>query len=128
MITLSQAGQIHTILIDRFGGARGIRDQRGLLSALARPFQTFEGKELYETVIEKAAALIESILQNHPFVDGNKRTGYVLMRLMLLENGYDIEASEDEKYDFVIAIASGDIRYEAIVKWLNQYLVNKRSV
>jgi len=128
MMTIFQAEQIHNILIDRFGGAKGIRDQGGLSSALSRPFQTFEGKELYETVVEKAAALIESILQNHPFTDGNKRTGYVLMRLLLLESGFDIEASQDEKYDFVIAVASGKIQFDDIVKWLNKHLVKKNGV
>lgn len=128
MITLFQAEQVHNILIDNFGGAKGIRDQGSLLSALARPFQTFEGKDLYEAVIWKAAALIESILQNHPFVDGNKRTGYVLMRLLLLENGYDIEASQDEKYKFVISIASGEIQIEGIVNWLNNHLIRKNGV
>lgn len=107
MIYLAQAEQIHKILIDRFGGSHGIRNQGALLSALSRPFQTFDGKELYVTPIQKAAALIESILVNHPFIDGNKRTGYVLMRLLLIENSYDIQASQDEKYQFVVRIASG---------------------
>ncbi|MCU7549005.1 Fic family protein [Chitinophagaceae bacterium LB-8] len=87
MITLIQAEKIHNILIDSFGGTKGIRDQGGLMSALSRPFQTFEGSDLYITVIEKAAALIESLINKHPFIDGNKRTGYVLMRLLLLDNG-----------------------------------------
>lgn len=127
MITLLQAEQTHNILIDNFGGAKGTRAQGSLLSALARPFQTFEGKDLYETAIEKAAALIESVLQNHPFADGNKRTGYVLMRLLLLENGYDIEASQDAKYDFVVAIASGKMQFEGIVKWLDNHLKTKNG-
>ncbi|MGZ5255856.1 MAG: type II toxin-antitoxin system death-on-curing family toxin [Flavitalea sp.] len=62
-----------------------IRDRNGLISALSRPFQSFQGKDLYTSPVQKAAALIESILTNHPFVDGNKRTGYVLMRLLLFK-------------------------------------------
>ena len=85
MISLSQAEQIHNILIQQFGGSRGIRDLGALESALSRPFQSFENRDLYESKIDKAAALIESIITNHPFVDGNKRTGYVLMRLFLNE-------------------------------------------
>src|SRR5690348_10413515 len=107
MITPSQAEQIHKILIEQFGGTLGLRDSGALASALSRPFQTFEGKELYPTAIQKAASLIESILSNHPFIDGNKRTGYVLMRLFLVDHGYDIKATQDEKYNFVIRIASG---------------------
>ena len=121
MIYLAQAEQIHKILIDRFGGSHGIRNQGALLSALSRPFQTFDGKELYVTPIQKAAALIESILINHPFVDGNKRTGYVLMRLLLIENSYDIQASQDEKYQFVVRIASGKSNFNDIVYWLERY-------
>jgi death-on-curing protein len=81
MILINEVEQLHRILIDRFGGMLGIRDRAALESALARPFQTFDNAELYQTIIDKAAALIESILINHPFIDGNKRTGYILLRL-----------------------------------------------
>lgn len=121
MINLSQAEQIHKILIDQFGGSHGVRDYSTLSSALARPHATFDGKELYTTAIQKAAALIESILTNHPFVDGNKRTGYVLMRLLLIENGLDIHASQDEKYHFVIRIASGKSNFNDIIYWLEHH-------
>lgn len=76
MISVSEAILIQDILIEKFGGTRGIRDRGLLESALARPFQTFDNKDLYPTIVKKAAALIESILRNHPFVDGNKRIGY----------------------------------------------------
>ena len=121
MISIKEAEQIHKILIDTFGGAHGIRDLSALESALSRPFQTFDDKELYPTAIDKAAALAESILNNHPFVDGNKRTGYVLMRLFLLENGEDINATQVDKYEFVMSIASGKIRFEEIVSWLEKH-------
>ncbi|MFC0776377.1 type II toxin-antitoxin system death-on-curing family toxin [Terrimonas alba] len=83
-----------------------------------RPFQTFDGNELYPSILEKAGSLIESILINHPFVDGNKRTGYTLLRLFLIQNGRDITASQDDKYEFVINIASGSLKYDSIVAWL----------
>lgn len=70
-----------------------------------------------------ASTLIESILNNHPFIDGNKRTGYVLMRLFLLRYGRDINASQEDKYEFVINIASGKIRFEEIVSWLEKHSV-----
>jgi death on curing protein len=108
MISLDEAEEIHKILINDFGGSHGIRDKNALSSALARPYQTFEGKELYPTPIKKAASLIESILINHPFIDGNKRTGYVLMRILLINSGIDIVASQDDKYSFVFNIASGE--------------------
>ena len=119
MILIKEVEQLHRILIDSFGGSHGIRDKAALESAIARPFQTFDGKELYPSVLEKAASLIESILINHPFIDGNKRTGYTLLRLFLIQNEIDITASQDNKYEFVINIASGTLKYEGIVSWLS---------
>ncbi|HXB44389.1 MAG TPA: type II toxin-antitoxin system death-on-curing family toxin [Puia sp.] len=77
-----------------------------------------EVDDLYPSVIEKAASLIESILINHPFKDGNKRIGYLLLRLYLLNNDLDIVASQDNKYEFVINIASGTLKFDGIVSWL----------
>lgn len=119
MIPLQYALYIHSIVIDDFGGADGIRELSLLESSLARPYATFDGEELYPQVIDKAAALIESILMNHPFIDGNKRTGYFLMSFILLENGLDIKASESDKYEFVISITTGERRFEDIKKWLS---------
>ena len=121
MITAKEAVLIHKILIEKFGGSSGIRDEEALESALTRPFQTFEKKHLYENVIRKAAALIESLLMNHPFIDGNKRTGYVLMRIYLINNGKDIEASQEEKFEFVMNIASGRIKLEEIAEWISAH-------
>jgi len=112
--------QIHKLVIDTFGGAHGTRDLSLLESALKRPFQTFENKELYPTAIDKAASLIESIVNNHPFIDGNKRTGYVLMRLLLLQNGFDIKASQQDEYEFVMSIASGKMRFDEIGELVRQ--------
>ena len=121
MISVKEVEIIHRTLIDTFGGSHGIRDKQSLDSALSRPFQTFDGKELYIHPIEKAAALIESLLINHPFLDGNKRIGYVVLRLFLIKNGWDITASQDNKYEFVINIASGVIKYEEIMTWLQTH-------
>ena len=127
MIELEEIEQIHKLVIEFFGGSQGVRDLSALKSALARPFQTFENRDLHPTPIYKAAALIESILINHPFIDGNKRTGYVLTRLLLLQNGYDIEASQQDKYDFVISIASGQFKFDDIVQWLESNIVKSKS-
>ena len=121
MIPLKEVEQVHKLLIDTFGGSHGIRDLSALLSALARPFQTFDNKELYPTPIDKAASLLESIVSNHPFIDGNKRTAYVLARLFLLQNRMDIKASQQDKYEFVMSIASGKMRFEEIVSWIEKH-------
>jgi len=70
MIPVKEVELLHRILIDKFGGSPGIRDNAALESAIARPLQTFDGNDLYPSVLEKAASLIESILVNHPFIDG----------------------------------------------------------
>src|SRR5947209_5361139 len=118
MIEVEEALYIHKILIDKFGGSQGVRDTNALKAALQRPFTTFDGKELYPLATDKAAALAESIILNHPFVDGNKRTGYVLVRLFLMNNNLDIAANQDDKYQFVINIASGYYKIEDIKAWL----------
>lgn len=120
IFSIEEVLAIHQVLIDEFGGAMGIRDQSLLEAALYRPLQTFDRKELYPTPIEKAAAILESIVVNHPFVDGNKRTGYVLMRMILLEAGLDINASQEEKYDLVIGVAKGDLDHLRIAQWISE--------
>jgi death-on-curing protein len=122
MISIQETVYIHNLLIKTFGGSSGVRDFQALESALSRPFQKFDNVELYPSIIEKAASLLESLLANHPFVDGNKRTGYVLMRLFLKKNGMDIIADEETKYQFVIDVASGVKRYDDILIWLEDYV------
>ncbi|OLY90985.1 death on curing protein [Cnuella takakiae] len=123
MIPVADALAVHIRLIEQFGGSTGVRDLGALSAALVRPFQTFDNKELYASPIEKAAALLESLLMNHPFIDGNKRTAYVLMRLLLMRNGLDLKASQQEKYDFVLAVISGSSNFEQSVNWLRSHIV-----
>ena len=118
MIQIEEVINIHEILIDKFGGSHGIRDRKALESAINSPFMTFDQKDLYPTPIEKASALIESLISNHPFIDGNKRIGYVIMRYFLLQNNLDIIATQNEKFDFVTNIAKGQKTYENICNWL----------
>ena len=127
MITVEVALGIHRVLIKKYGGHPDVRDQTLLKSAIARPYHTFDGKDLYHTSLEKAAAIIESILINHPFMDGNKRTGYVLMRILLLDDEKDIKADENDKYDFVISIAAGKLSYDGILKWIKKRVENKNK-
>jgi death on curing protein len=125
MIEIHDVQNIHDILIERFGGAGGIRDIGLLESAIHRPFATFHDTELYPSPEEKAAAILESILINHPFIDGNKRTAYVLARLILLEYNLQIKATEEEKYAMVIAASKGEIRFAEIKDWIRDHLESK---
>ncbi len=118
MIDINEVTKIHDILIEKFGGAKGIRDKGTLESAINRPYQTFDGQELYPTPVDKGAAIFESIISNHPFIDGNKRTAYVLMRLVLKENNMDIDLGQDQKFDFVIKAAKGELTYDQIRMWI----------
>ncbi|MBP6551577.1 MAG: type II toxin-antitoxin system death-on-curing family toxin [Flavobacterium sp.] len=122
MISIKEVEIIHNILIDKFGGSKGIRDIGLLESALARPFATFDDNDLYPNPTEKASAILESIVINHPFIDGNKRTAYTLMRLILLENGLDIFASQESKYDLVISASTGKFRFDEIKNWIQSNL------
>ncbi len=122
MISARDVELIHDRLITEFGGAPGIRDKGALEAAVQRPFQTFDGNELYPTAAEKAAAVFESLVKNHPFIDGNKRIAYVMMRMTLLLEGLDVSATEDEKYDFVIQAASGKLAVHDIRSWILAHL------
>jgi len=118
VISLEDVLLLHRLSLNDYGGAEGIRDLSLLLSAINRPFQTFDGKELYTTPFEKCAAIAESLIINHPFVDGNKRTGLLCMIALLNEYNIVLTSNPAELYDFVIAIAMGEIRYKEITEWL----------
>ena len=118
MIKVELVITIHELLIEKYGGIHGIRDSKGLDAAITRPFMTFDQQELYPSPISKSAALIESLICNHPFLDGNKRIGYVMMRFFLLQNKLDINTTQSEKYDFVIKIANGQIQFDQILAWI----------
>src|SRR6476620_6548206 len=111
MFLLDKVLEVHWLVLKQYGGASGIRENNLLDSALHRPFQTFGGDDLYASVYEKAAAVMQSIIINHPFVDGNKRTGFVLGVSLLLDHKIKLTASEDERYDFVIKISTGELSF-----------------
>lgn len=118
MISIDDILKLHNRSILDFGGSYGIREIGLLESAIARPFQTFEGEYLYPTIFEKAAALGESLIKNHPFIDGNKRTGMIAMASLLIENNLHITALPDNFYNFIIAISTASISFQEIVEWL----------
>ena len=120
MINIEVVKYFHSILIVEFGGSNGIRDLNALQAAIQRPYSTFDGKDLYPTIYDKAAALVESLVKNHAFIDGNKRIGYVMLRFFLIESGYDLSASQTDKYNFIIGISKGDLDFKDIKEWIVQ--------
>jgi death on curing protein len=119
-LTVGEVLEIYDRVMKQSGAFVGIRDFGGLDSAVAQPRMTFDGEELYSTVVDKASALCFSLIQNHPFVDGNKRTGHAAMEIFLVLNGWQIEADVDEQESTILKVASGEMSREQFVVWLGQ--------
>lgn len=109
---------IHSAAIARFGGLDGVRDEGILASALAQPFQTFEGVELYPSAVEKACRYAVGIISGHPFLDGNKRTGAALLGTYLRMCGVCFTPDHAEFLSAMLGVADGSMGYEELVKWV----------
>jgi death-on-curing protein len=120
-LTPEQVLFVHARLIAETGGEHGVRDLGLLQSAIARPQAIFDGKELYPDIYHKSAALLESLVNNHPFVDGNKRTGITAAAMFLRINSYSLTASNQEVESFVLSVASGGQTYDSILEWLQTH-------
>jgi death-on-curing protein len=112
-LQLAEVLELHRRLIDQSGGMAGIRDLGFLEASLAQPRQTYGGIDLYPELIEKAAALGFSLIQNHPLVDGNKRIGHAAMEITLVLNGVELVGSVDSAEAVVLAVAMGELNREA---------------
>lgn len=126
-LTLNEVLTLHDRLIAQTGGSFGVRDLDRLESSLAQPRMTFDGAELYPTLAEKAATLGFSIIQNHPFLDGNKRTGHAAMEIFLFLNGFEIQSSTDEQEKVVLQVASGMMSREQFSNWVSSVVVARRE-
>jgi len=113
---------LHRDLLQRYGGKPGIRDAGLLSSALSQPRMTYGGKFVHRTVFEKASAYGFHLCSNHPFIDGNKRTGHAAMETFLVLNGYHINTSVDEQVEIVLQVASGNVGREAFTDWLRHHV------
>ena len=122
-LTVGEVLEIYSRVMKQSGGVVGILNLGALESAVAQPRVTFSGEELYPTIVEKASALGFSLIQNHPFVDGNKRTGHAALETFLMLNGYEISASVDEQVDIVLGVAAGRIDRTAFTDWLRNHIV-----
>lgn len=121
-LTINEVLETYSRIMRQSGGAVGIHDLGALESAVAQPRMTFGGKDLYPTIVEKASALGFSLIQNHPFVDGNKRTGHATLELFLVLNGYEIDATVDEQIIVILQVAASQMGREAFTDWLGAHI------
>ena len=120
MIRLSkpQILLLHEQLITETGGSSALRDEGMLDSALNAPFQTFGGEDVYPSLLQKAAHLCFGLVKNHPFVDGNKRTGAHVMLVLLALNGIELQHTQAELSDVILQLAAGTIQSSDLLNWI----------
>lgn len=118
-LTHDELLEIHARLIDRFGGEAGIRDLGLLDSALFRPQTGY-----YKDLVEMSAALFESLIMNHPFVDGNKRVAFFATDVFLRLNGYKLEVAVSEAHPFLVGLLEkGECNFETLLPWLRRSII-----
>lgn len=109
---------MHSLLIQETGGSDGIRDEGLLDSALNLPFQSFDGEDIYKTIQAKAARLGFSLINNHPFADGNKRIGILAMLVFLEMNGIEIICTDEELVELGLGVADSSVSYKDLLNWI----------
>jgi death-on-curing protein len=117
-LTKEQIIALHRDLIGAYGGSDGLRDEGLLDSALAAPFQTFDGQSVLPSIQQKAVRLGFGLIMNHPFVDGNKRVGVHTMLTFLAMNGIELKYTQKELYEVILDVASGKVSFELFLKWV----------
>lgn len=121
-LTVDDVERLHLQIIDASGGSHGIRDHGRIQSAVASQKQAVFGQELFKTVFDKAAAMARGIIADHPFVDGNKRTGMMSALLFLEYNKVDMNAVDDKSLeDFAVKVATKKLSVEQISRWLEDH-------
>lgn len=111
---------LHERIIETSGGLKGIKDIYLIDSAVNSIYQTFDNKELYPTIVEKAARLCYSLNKNHAFIDGNKRISMHALAVFLRINDVDYEPTNEEVIKVGLGLADGSMNYESLIKWLKK--------
>ena len=119
-LSLGELLELYERVIQQTGGGFGVRDLNAVESALAQPRMTFAGTDLYPTIVEKASALGFSLIQNHPFIDGNKRLGHAAIETFLVLNGFELNAPVDEQEQAILAVASSKMSRAEFTEWIRQ--------
>jgi len=125
-LTVEEVLILHRRLIQRTGGSDGIRAMGLLESAVARPQASFGNEDLYPDLWSKTAALMHSLVKNHPLVDGNKRTAITAAGIFLELNGHTLTASNEELLDFTRQVTTGDMELEGMAVWLQAHSAANR--
>jgi death on curing protein len=120
-LTLEEVVEIHCDQIIRYGGSQGIRDLGLLQSAVAQPAASFDGQYLHADLFEMAAAYLFHLVQNHPFLDGNKRVGAVAAIVFLLMNDQDLKMTNEELEELVLHVAQGQADKAAVSQFLRDH-------
>ena len=126
-LTKEQVLRLHEDLIEEFGGIHGVRDEGLLESALSAPFQTFDGQDLYPSVLEKAGRLGYGLIRNHPFLDGNKRIGVHVLLVCLALNGVRLSYDDEDLIQTALGVASGSIVFEEFCRWLSEHMTENEN-
>ncbi|MEZ5292836.1 MAG: type II toxin-antitoxin system death-on-curing family toxin [Vicinamibacterales bacterium] len=121
-LTLGEVVALHRALLEATGGAAGVRDFGALESALAQPKATFDGSDLYPTVVDKASALAHGLAMDHTFLDGNKRIAHAAMAVFLELNGLTIAASVDEQEVLMLNLAAGRVSRVELKAWIESHV------
>ncbi|MCY2935978.1 MAG: type II toxin-antitoxin system death-on-curing family toxin [Planctomycetota bacterium] len=126
-LDIAQILKIHERCLKQTGGLDGVRELRGLESAIALPRQGFGDQEFYPLISDKAAILGFTLILNHPFLDGNKRTGFLSMEMFLLINGYEIIEQVDIMESIILSVASGQVKRDEFAEWLKSRIRPKHN-
>lgn len=123
-LTLEEILRLHYELIQDFGGSHGVRDEARIRSVVEAPHQSVFGQDQYADVYQKAAVYMRNIIGDHPFSDGNKRTGVTVAGVFLMRNGFVLTASPKELEDFAVQVAVDHLDVPAIAEWLREHSQN----
>jgi len=121
-ISIEEVYFLHELALKKAGGRKGIRDFTLIHSAVSRPAASFGGVDLYPDIYTKAAALIHSLILNHPFEDGNKRTGFFSMNAFLMKNNIELIFTKDEGLMFCLKVEDKSYNVKDIASWIKKHV------
>ncbi len=127
-LTIDEVDDLHRYAIQSSGGSDGVHSKAGIEAAVAAPQAGFGGVEFYVSVSEKAAVLGYSLIQNHGYIDGNKRTGFFAMATFAELNGASVTCTADEGEQVVLAVASGDMSRDEFIAWAETAIATSGSI